>query len=608
MSVSQAGMFSLQEFADAGAPLALGRLYTLAYGTTTQKTVYTDAAGTTPHTYTSDGAGGSYIALNARGELPAPLYLASGPYDIALKRADGSTVWTRRADGIGADQSVANPRMYPWLAVGDGIADDTIALNAFLAAVTRGRIPAGTYKITGPLNFQSNQVITGDGPSTVIKYAATAPAANSPVLNFATKSHTRVSDFAMQVPASTYTTARSIFMDTCTDVKVERIIYTNGAGGNAAYLTACIGCAVKSCWVDDYRSNGFYVTNGTNNIIEDNDIPNGAGGQMGILLDGGDGNVARFNRVALTPDAFFGIQMLGGNFPVAQGNFIKNTRREALTFGGSTQIGAKVINNTFYWDANLGTGDFGMSITGANLSNFVTDWLVDGNMIVNSALSGIGVAGFAQRGKIVNNTLRDCCYAGSAGFQGAIKLYGWVAGAVVSDITVEGNSVYKLNGGMTTVITEDQALGSVGANVIRGNKSSGLAAIELYPLSSSTSIRVLNDMELAGISSTATPTSGTGAITTASGTLIYQRVGKFMVCRLSITITTNGTGATSLIFPLPFTATGGALTGEEAAVSHKSLKATASGGGTTLTITNYDNTYPGASGAALSLSGILQVA
>lgn len=98
MSASQPAYFNLQEFTDAGLLLLGGRLYTYAYGTTAQKTAYTDAAGLVPHTYTLDGLGGQYIALNARGELPAPLYLAIGDYDIALKRSDGSTVWTRRAE------------------------------------------------------------------------------------------------------------------------------------------------------------------------------------------------------------------------------------------------------------------------------------------------------------------------------------------------------------------------------------------------------------------------------------------------------------------------------------------------------------------------------
>jgi hypothetical protein len=98
MSASQSGVFNTQQFTDLGAPLVGGRLYTYVQGTTTQKTAYTDYAGTIPHTYTSDGLGGQYIALNTRGELPAPLYLAAGSYDLALKTAAGATVWTRRAD------------------------------------------------------------------------------------------------------------------------------------------------------------------------------------------------------------------------------------------------------------------------------------------------------------------------------------------------------------------------------------------------------------------------------------------------------------------------------------------------------------------------------
>jgi hypothetical protein len=100
MPASQPANFNLQEFTDAGRLLVGGRIYTYSHGTTAQKTAYTDPDGTVPHTYTLDGAGGQYIALNARGELNAPLYLGAGSYDITLKRADGSTVWTRKADGV----------------------------------------------------------------------------------------------------------------------------------------------------------------------------------------------------------------------------------------------------------------------------------------------------------------------------------------------------------------------------------------------------------------------------------------------------------------------------------------------------------------------------
>lgn len=100
MAASIAGSFNLQEFTDAGALAVSGRIYTYTQGTTTHKDAFTDKAGTIAHTYTNDGLGGKYIALNSRGELPAPLYLTAGAYDITYKTSAGATVWTRRADPI----------------------------------------------------------------------------------------------------------------------------------------------------------------------------------------------------------------------------------------------------------------------------------------------------------------------------------------------------------------------------------------------------------------------------------------------------------------------------------------------------------------------------
>lgn len=149
MSASLSGVFDLQSFTDAGV-LGVGmRLYTYITGTTTFKAAYTDAAGLVSHTYTADGSGGQYIALNARGELPAPLYFSTGSYDLALKTAAGATVWTRRADPT-ADllkSVVACPMDYG--AVGDGATNDTAA---FIAACNTGLLVDGrgkTYGISG---------------------------------------------------------------------------------------------------------------------------------------------------------------------------------------------------------------------------------------------------------------------------------------------------------------------------------------------------------------------------------------------------------------------------------------------------------------------------
>jgi hypothetical protein len=145
MSASQSGVYSLQEFTDAGVLLVAGRLYTYTSGTTTFKTAYTDAAGLVPQTYTSDGIGGQYIALNARGELPAPLYLAAGSYDLTLKRADGSTVWTRQADptsDAAAAVSTAFTASGGAALVGYGSTNVAAALNAFTLVATAASLQA----------------------------------------------------------------------------------------------------------------------------------------------------------------------------------------------------------------------------------------------------------------------------------------------------------------------------------------------------------------------------------------------------------------------------------------------------------------------------------
>jgi len=201
MTASQPGTFNVQEFTDLGDPLVGGRLYTYTQGTTTHKTAYTNHEGTIPHTYTSDGLGGQYIALNARGELPAPLYLAAGSYDLALKTAAGATVWTRRADpvwditsdlsatagasligfiqsGTGAVARTVQDELRDTVkaiqfAAGDGVTDDTAKLLACIATSPLSIDLVGkTYRVTAKLIFSvagmtiKNGTLLFDGPIT----------------------------------------------------------------------------------------------------------------------------------------------------------------------------------------------------------------------------------------------------------------------------------------------------------------------------------------------------------------------------------------------------------------------------------------------------------
>jgi hypothetical protein len=174
MSVSQPANFNLQQFSDAGLLLLGGRLYTYAFGTVAQKTAFTDPAGAVPQTYTADGAGGQYIALNVRGELPAPLYLAPGAYDIALKRADGSTVWTRRADPVGEGMTALATPVGAAMIGGAGQVVATIAglrallkinpsKNAFVTGYWADGDGGG-----GQYRYDAADIVTADNGGTVI--------------------------------------------------------------------------------------------------------------------------------------------------------------------------------------------------------------------------------------------------------------------------------------------------------------------------------------------------------------------------------------------------------------------------------------------------------
>lgn len=187
-TASQPGLFNFQAFTSLGTPAASYRLYTYSPSTTTHKDAYTDEAASVPHTYTSDGSGGQYIALDARGELPAPLYLTAGGYDMCLKTAAGATVWTRRAITVEGHLADATNALYGAGMVGyspslsyasgsvgkalvdrgacitdfgadaTGVSDSTTAIQTALNLGGAVYVPAGTFLYSALTIKDGNQV------------------------------------------------------------------------------------------------------------------------------------------------------------------------------------------------------------------------------------------------------------------------------------------------------------------------------------------------------------------------------------------------------------------------------------------------------------------
>lgn len=103
---------------------------------------------------------------------------------------------------------------------------------------------------------------------------------------------------------------------------------------------------------------------------------------------------------------------------------------------------------------------------------------------------------------------------------------------------------------------------------------------------------------------TPTPTASIGTFTTVSASGQYYTTGKYTFLSLTVTVTTNGTAAGSIVVALPNTAAQRAtLSGRENGVSGSMLQGKISASGTTVTIFTSANLYPGATGADINISG-----
>jgi len=176
-----------QFFDDNGNPLSGGLLYTYLAGTTTPATTYTSSNGVT--------ANANPIVLDAAGRVSQEVWLTVGVnYKFILKTSADVTVWSKdnipggmSSDdvsflqaGIGAVLRTAQSKMRDVVsvkdfgAVGDGVADDTAAIQAALdsGAYMHVYMPPGTYRVTSTINITKQNTLTGpDGGAQEMQHA-----------------------------------------------------------------------------------------------------------------------------------------------------------------------------------------------------------------------------------------------------------------------------------------------------------------------------------------------------------------------------------------------------------------------------------------------------
>lgn len=213
------------------------------------------------------------------------------------------------------------------------------------------------------------------------------------------------------------------------------------------------------------------------------------------------------------------------------------------------------------------------------------------NLNVNSSSN----SGFRNRGRHTTLCGGNFSYNGMAGSES----YGvWhEAGSMAMTGVSSNNQAYGL------VVSSDTLTAS-GCNL---DLNSTGPILELVPLVNSV-LQVYPARTWKSYTPTVSPTSGAfttlGAVSGA-----YERTGKTVKFRASVTITANGSAAGAISISLPFASLGAIVcVGVDAGVSGKGIIGSVGAGAASMSIRNADASYPGASGAVLVINGEYEAA
>lgn len=556
---------------------------------------------------------------------------------------DGSTVGgikVARKDGVGtsvtatgsttartlADRFADAINLKDFGAVGDGSADDTAALQAWLAAITAGKVgyaPAGTYKFTSALSKAASRIaVVGDGAyQTIFKYAGASTTIDLLTIGDGTSGYNGVVLSSFRVMSDTLMTAG-------TALRLRKIgrsslhqIVVDGQDGNGNLYHGLWFNEVDNVdcvdWDVQAQADGIRVNGGND-------------GRAGLMLHGGK-----------VLDCAVGLRCGGdfGGLYIAQSDIIANDINVLI----DTTLVA-TANREIFFDQ---TAALDSSNTGANLQ--ISDTLATGSSIVH--LDGTWVAAAAQDGILI-----DASVAMTVAFTGGILKnngrdgirnastsstivasparctsnagYGINSTASNANIYVDGAAGYwasnssgnvNANVVISALIGPSGALTHGGINIFQNTNGvrildtnsthtlgfkpgSNLAADRDLTIKTGDSDRTL---ELdTWTSFTPTITSGSGTLTSVSAVGGWQRIGMTIHVRVAITITTNGTAATDLRFSLP-TASAGNVSGVGGGGAGRDnstgpmLQCFIPASASIAVLNTYDNSYPGADGRSI---------
>jgi len=273
-------------------------------------------------------------------------------------------------------------------AVGDGVVDDTAAIQAAITAVPASGgivcLPTGTYKTTAALTLKPNLTVRGDGPTSIIQ-----PSAGLNGMNYSPGSFTRgkitVADLRI---ASAAGSAGLNFLNT-DQLRLKRL-YLDAGDFGIVFNGAVYSSTISECFIQGVANQAIRLLAGSNNnqICANLISPNGVAMAAGLWLDPGIYNtLVADNNFAATDEGIVAIYCRGTVLTRIVGNFIERWTAAAIAANTGVAVNLTIADNHLHATSAAGAICL-LDSTGPN----------DRVYAVNNYLANLGNGGSASVG------------------------------------------------------------------------------------------------------------------------------------------------------------------------------------------------------------------